>query len=158
MRRCDPVTVVTAPHIPDLIALAETLRGMSGEPDSRPWPGERRSYPLKSNTEGKRMAAPETSLRADPEARDAPEHMADLGVVLLSPYALARIGLEKLAGRVRVRITTEARPDAPDDAAPFHPSRPLVMRADRIPTMVHRLQSAYDTAIREGMTRKGGIA
>lgn len=67
MSRCDPVTDVTAPHIPDLIALAETLRGMSGEPDTRPWPGERRSYPLKSNTEGKRMAAPEAiTLAATP--------------------------------------------------------------------------------------------
>jgi len=88
----------------------------------------------------------------------APEQMAELGCVPLSPYSLARVTLEKRANRVRVRIATEARDDAPADARPFSPPRPLIVRADRIPLMIARLQAAYDAAIRAGMTHKGGIA
>lgn len=90
-------------------------------------------------------------------ASAAPQEMADLGVVTLSPYAMARFTIEKRANRVRLKIATEARPDAPADAAPFRGNRPFIVRADRIPLMIGRLQAAYDEAIRAGMTRKGGI-
>lgn len=87
-----------------------------------------------------------------------PEQLADLGTVTLSRYAIARVTVEKVANRVRLKIATEPHPMAPADALPFNSPRPLIIRGDLITNLIGRLQCAHDAAIRAGMTRKGGIA
>lgn len=128
------VSGVRPPCASDLIALAETLRGMSGETDTRPWPGERRSYPDHSHKEGKRMAAAIIE--------------ADFGTVMVSPYTQARITLVSKGSRLRVQIANERRPDAPDDAREFRQEPSVCLRIDRLQHLIDRLNAAKDTATR----------
>lgn len=137
MRRCDPVTVVTAPHIPDLIALAATLRGLSGEPESKPWPGTRRTYPpTQSTTEGKRMSAPEPLYRADIE-RNAREEV--------------RVCLEAYQGRfvLDVRIWEDFKIGSVRGRGPT--KKGAAIDARKIPELIAALKGAEAEAIRLGL-------
>ncbi len=134
MRRCYPVTVVTAP---DLFALADALRRIAPEPESRPWPETRRTYPPTSRTtEGTRMAAPEPLFRADID-RNTREAV--------------RVSLEARQGRftLDVRVWEDARFGSILSRCPT--KRGATIDASKIPEMIAALEGARVEAERLGL-------